>query len=122
MKENVKQEWVTALRSGEYEQCNGILRYTELNGRQSFCCLGVLTDLARKDGLSVEADDGTFIHNDEGGWLHPKVMDWAGLAEPDPVLRESSLVISTSLPTSLSVLNDSGRTFEEIADYIEEHL
>jgi hypothetical protein len=40
MKKEIRDRWVTALRSGEYEQ--GIARF-ERGGR--FCCLGVLCDV-----------------------------------------------------------------------------
>lgn len=41
--------WVEALRSGEYEQTNGALRYED-----KFCCLGVACDLYRKHGSGPE--------------------------------------------------------------------
>lgn len=38
MLEDVKNKWVAALRSGEYEQCTKFL----FDGKSSYCCLGVL--------------------------------------------------------------------------------
>lgn len=46
--------WIKALRSGEYKP--GKLR---LRRENTFCCLGVLCDLARKDG----GDDWKEIHD-----------------------------------------------------------
>jgi hypothetical protein len=37
VKKQLRDEWVKALRSGEYEQGTGTLKYEE-----KFCCLGVL--------------------------------------------------------------------------------
>lgn len=47
-RKEVLRRWVKALRSGEYEQSHGCLR-TDFRGK-SFCSLGVLCDLAAKDG------------------------------------------------------------------------
>lgn len=41
MDSTLKQEWITALRSGDYKQGKGGLKSTT----NSFCCLGVLCDL-----------------------------------------------------------------------------
>ena len=44
MKQEIKEKWVSALRSGEYKQGKEGLRiYNE------FCCLGVLCDLYIKE-------------------------------------------------------------------------
>lgn len=43
----VIEHWIKALRSGEYKQAQNKLKNTQKN---SFCCLGVLCDLAAKDG------------------------------------------------------------------------
>jgi hypothetical protein len=51
-KQALKQRWVEALRSGEYEQGAGALR----NG-DKFCCLGVLCDILtdeEREELGVE--------------------------------------------------------------------
>lgn len=42
--------WVKALRSGEYKQGYGYLHYKR-GGKDKFCCLGVLCDLAVKNGV-----------------------------------------------------------------------
>lgn len=42
----VVELWVKTLRNGEYKQGKHRLR----NSNNTFCCLGVLCDLARKDG------------------------------------------------------------------------
>ena len=47
MHQEVKQQWVTALRSGEYAQGNGHLRKDD-----EYCCLGVLCDIAVKAAVT----------------------------------------------------------------------
>jgi hypothetical protein len=111
MNSQIKQKWVSALRSGEYQQCRGYLRTD--NG---FCCLGVLCDLYGKEN-NVE-----WQHNEVDGYLYEKhstvlplsVMEWA-----DVDGRSADICNRTE---TLAKLNDSGSTFNEIADLIEEHL
>lgn len=89
--------WVAALRSGKYQQTEG-----ELRGNGGFCCLGVVCDLARKDG--GPAWDGE-SYMDEYGYL------------PEPIAQ--FLRLSRPLQAVLSDKNDRGATFQEIADCIE---
>lgn len=41
MKEEIKRDWLIALRSGEYKQGKRQLRNCE-DGEWAYCCLGVL--------------------------------------------------------------------------------
>lgn len=126
MKENIKEMWVTALRSEEYEQGRNYLHQSR-EGKSQYCCLGVLTDLAKKNGVALsvmepfpEATDRTVIYDDGASTyaaFTPKaVVDWAGLDSDDPE------VMVDGVSTSLAVLNDTGSTFAEIADLIEREL
>lgn len=47
MKQELKNKWVEALRSGDYQQGRSVLRSHD----DKFCCLGVLCDIASKDGI-----------------------------------------------------------------------
>jgi hypothetical protein len=52
MNADVKTRWLTALRSGEYKRAEGRLHKKDINtGEESFCCFGVLCDLAVKEGI-----------------------------------------------------------------------
>ena len=111
MNPQIKQKWVSALRSGEYQQGRNYLRTD--NG---FCCLGVLCDLYIKEN-QLEWDLTNNGHNDYMfqdmvGCLPVSVKEWADLDNPHVNVGESTLVR----------LNDSGSTFEQIADVIEEQL
>lgn len=46
MNKKIKKAWLKALRSDDYEQGVGQLCYTENDGIDHFCCLGVLIDVA----------------------------------------------------------------------------
>lgn len=119
MNPEVKQKWVAALRSGEYNQGQGCLR----NDDDSYCCLGVLCDLYAKEQNNHywridECDHMMYNFDGRLQFPPPSVWkDWAELEIDDPfVPYEDSKLLQ------LSSLNDDGLTFEQIADLIEENL
>jgi hypothetical protein len=96
----LKAKWVEALRSGKYQQARGKLRKGE-----KFCCLGVLCDLV-----------------DSSKWSRSR---WDGELRlpPNPLIVELGITTQFSYySTELSNMNDKGKTFPEIADYIEANL
>jgi len=123
MNTEVKQLWIDALLSGEYPQGRNALRNT-YEGRDNFCCLGVLCDLYQKEHPEtkweyVDWQDKWFF--DDGGERKEGVptgvvYDWAGLDEVVPV------VSYRGVKDALAVLNDRGVSFAEIAQIIEEQL
>jgi len=113
MNPQIKQKWVSALRSGEYQQTKGFLRKED-----GFCCLGVLCDLYGKEN-NVEWEPLTqyknaYVFQYKVADLPPSVVEWAGVEDSNPYVNGG---IGT-----LSGLNDRGSTFEQIAYVIEEHL
>ena len=46
MKKELRDKWCAALRSGKYKQGEGALKERDWNGKITFCCLGVLRELA----------------------------------------------------------------------------
>lgn len=130
MKEEIKTKWLTALRSGEYEQ--GKHRLVTKNydtDTYTYCCLGVLCDLAAKEGV-VKRKAGGFSHpvyNDHSNIVLPNaVQRWAGIE--DTTLNDESSYGSAPLVeidgeyAALSDWNDNGKTFSEIAEGIEKTL
>ena len=106
MKPEIKAQWLSALRSGDYQQGQGYLRQGD-----QYCCLGVLCDLYGK-AVGPEWDE-----YDSGGvcamhcvdtTLPIQVQKWADLMSPNPL--------------DLAAMNDSGSAFEELANIIEEGL
>jgi len=111
MNPKIKQKWLNALRSGEYQQTQERLRKED-----GFCCLGVLCDLYIKEN-NVEweiNEDDMYRYEKHFTVLPPSVVGWAGVEDSNPYVNGG---IGT-----LSGLNDKGFTFNEIADLIEEHL
>jgi hypothetical protein len=112
MNPQIKQKWVDALRSGDYQQTQ---RYLRTNS--GFCCLGVLCDLYGKEN-NVEWNLANNGHNYEfqnmESYLPSSMRKWADLEYCDPPVNDEE--------STLVRLNDSGSTFEQIADVIEHQL
>jgi len=124
-----------ALRSGEFEQCAGELRRTIL-GKVHYCCLGVLTEVAVRNGLVIVNVCANCGSNDCGHELDPAadqsvtddvwaihgeilskpVMDWYGFSYSDPTIGEDA----DSDPIMATLANDDKHwDFERIADGFE---
>ena len=122
MNPEVKTRWVAALRSGGYEQGKG---YLSLNGE--FCCLGVLCELAVEAGVIGAATPSDVAHSvmfygdeDAARILPWEVMEWSGVYRDNGKFQIDTAAGPSF--TSLSVLNDSGSSFSQIADLIEYHF
>jgi len=124
MNQDIKQRWIDALRSGQYQQGVGCLR----NAQNQFCCLGVLCDLYVEDNAELDSgacweqgsgrDVSEYCLHDTSEVLPEEVKEWAELDMQNPGVRRPDHPF-----TSLAVLNDTGRmTFDDIATVIEEHL
>jgi len=118
MNKAIKTQWLSALRSGEYQQAHGTLRAAD-NGGTYYCCLGVLCDLHRKAGL------GNWIggrYLDECEALPHEVYEWAEIGDDtNPWSPHAGMY-------RLAEYNDGAdgifppHTFAQIADLIEQHL
>ena len=124
MNKEIRTEWVTALRSGEYEQALRKLFRVEDGEVTGYCCLGVLTDLYLKDKdltlAELKASDG------DSQYLTQAVREWSGLSESDPEVKASD-GSDGYCQENLSTLNDGGThlgqmNFLQIATLIEANL
>lgn len=115
MKRAIKERWLTALRSGTYKQGTGRLhRLDPDTDTDSFCCLGVLCDLAEKEGVAVE------VHSNSDANL--VLYDCATMVPPHSVCEWAEIDPNGRLIHVLVDLNDKhALNFSAIADYIEEH-
>lgn len=121
MDKEIKKEWIEALGSGGYEQGRNQLAERTLNGDMKYCCLGVLCEIAVKHGIiKKEVLFGSMViygpDDDFGtvGALPNQVVAWARTPDANPYIEDMQI--------SLTGLNDSGRSFEQIADIIERAL
>ena len=110
MKEHVKDLWVAALRSGEYDQSVSVLQ-----DEFGYCCLGVLCEVGKKHGVKLIKRTGDSflgaIYGSDliyGGDLsdQDEVEKWSGVAEDEHLVRMN---------------DDLGKGFDEIADYIDQN-
>lgn len=93
MNKKLKVKWVKALRSGKYRQAEGELR--SKNG--AYCCLGVLRSVMHPGSSKVEDNYLCLEHQKEAG-------------------------LTLSLQQRLGDMNDRGKSFSHIADWIQKHL
>jgi hypothetical protein len=112
MPEVLKKKWVSALRSGDYEQGRGFLHD---GGR--FCCLGVLVEVA---GESADDFHDTQLPSLEFAQRH----GITGTGDPGHSTLNFDLCIKgddfdDALVRRASEWNDDGYTFAQIADAIE---
>lgn len=119
MNPSVKQAWLAALRSGEYEQGYGLLHPTE----DTYCCLGVLCDLHAKAGLGMWIGD---TYGSQSEALPIEVQIWAELQDwcPDVPAPKGQTGVITLAEYNDGRLDYGVRphTFAEIAELIERYL
>jgi hypothetical protein len=99
MNKQLKNKWVSALRSGSYTQGQHSLRNTR-HGEVKHCCLGVLlcasgTRYAPQMAKSDSVRDYEIVEEMIGG---------------------------SDVRYDLAEMNDEGKSFDEIANYIEREL
>ena len=130
-KEKARAKWVEALRSGKYQQGRGRLK----NEKDQFCCLGVATDLFKRNlGKWDNKVHPQFIAKDElvsVSYLPTPIRDVLGLGDKEGNFRWED--VSQALKKkiwketkgtegvfgNLAELNDAGVSFKTIADLIE---
>ena len=109
-----QQRWVEALRSGKYEQ-----GHEALHAGNEFCCLGVACDVFKDElSLSVELEDGIIFYNGQARVLPTAVKEHLHLANKSGMPKTMGYL---QISKQLSALNDSGASFETIADTIEQY-
>jgi hypothetical protein len=113
LRPEVKQEWIAALRSGEYEQGQNAL-----NAGGKLCCLGVLCEVAIRHGVipAGRPGDGSIFYAGESMTLPDEVAGWAfadGGYDTNPLAGGT---------LSLAEHNDAGESFTAIAGLIERYL
>jgi len=112
MNKRIKTKWLKALRGeakeGPYRQANNGSLHTTINpktgeddGIDRFCCLGVLANICNLEG-GLDGQDAVY-----GGYAQP-AFEWAGL--------------DWTTAHRLADMNDGGKRFATIANWIEENL
>lgn len=134
LNKGVIRQWVAALRSGDYKQTQRKLGRVDGDGYASYCCLGVLCELAKAEGLvqrdvAVLSLDDQVLRYDREQCLPPRAVSHY-IGDPDfdysvglpHGLRNNGRFYEDSGPEEieLACLNDDHAwTFEQIADVLE---
>ncbi len=110
-----KDKWVKTLRSGKYEQGSGFLYDSDTN---CYCCLGVAGALCEVSLDSLNAKGlygGDFEHDFTKEELKklPKLL----IGSNDNKDEDYSVIVE-----KLTKMNDNGKSFEQIAAYINRYL
>lgn len=106
MSPELKEKWVAALRSGKYKQGKKVLRTYE----NTFCCLGVLCDIANPNGWEPAP----------GSWAYQgNQHDLIG-TDLDYLDRKQSCL--ANMNDGCGEWYNNPQTFEQIATWIEENM
>lgn len=125
---NKKQmtKWVTALRSGKFNQARGMLRKFD-DGRNitGHCCLGVLCEINKVDDDFIDSNETI---------ASPVIMEKLGISSEEgtvhledgngnPAVRPIKFRIGNETKefNSLAMANDGGASFKQIARWIEKN-
>ena len=104
MDKAIRDEWILALRSGAYKQATG-----RLKDGDRYCCLGVLCAIHPD---VIEKDNGVFVYKGHGATNNlPYELGW-----------DLDIPIMVAGYTLQTMNDDKGKTFSEIADWIEANL
>lgn len=100
------EKWIAALRSGKYKQTQSMLCRNAGDDTYSYCCLGIAGKIC---GYTDELMNGDSVLN---GRRYTKVPQELQSIEFNP-----KLVCKVA-----GGMNDKGKSFEEIADWIEQNV
>ena len=134
MKSAVLDELIRRLRSGDYHQGQSALRLRNGEGMaDTYCCLGVMCEIAVEEGVITReparnVGGGYWYGNSNQGsdiYLPDDVVIWAGIVSD--IEKESSMdeyfyeqrgAYGEAKHMALAVMNDDGKPFPEIADWL----
>lgn len=119
----IKEKWIKALRSGEYNQIDG--RLASEDGSKH-CCLGVLCELGAKEKICKKVINNSEIigYDDESHELPLSIQNWAGIKSENPDIcidvendlnKEDSEKVLTYFKENL-LINDDGIIYYSLAE------
>lgn len=109
MNNEIKEKWCEALESGHFKQGTGALCGI-YDGEERYCCLGVLCEITgiKKGKFSFYLNKYEYVFDDyERGRNY---------------IPDNFMGVNSDQIKKLSVMNDDGKNFAEIAAYIRENL
>lgn len=123
MKPEIKEMWIEALLSDDYQQGQHHLCQDNNDGSKSWCCLGVLTDLAIKNGVNIDverslSESNVYTFDNESETLPLAVKEWSGIDTGSGQYSYPNIDDDDALTCSLAEDNDAGLAFDELVDII----
>lgn len=119
IKELPISEWVAALRSGEYQQGRGTLTRILDGGTKQHCCLGVACHVAGAQVFGQQKGQTFYnfpLERDGAGHAHGFFI---GLTLNDLGKAFTGPEENYGQSKLYTMNDDEGKTFDEIADFIE---
>lgn len=125
MKPDIKQRWLSALRSGKYVHGATYLKILREDGQICHCVMGVLCEIhaeetAQEWKTHIVGDVPVFSYLSSAGTIPFDVQRWSGISDSVPFFEEETDTGIRS--TSLSYLNDSSMSYDTAVDAIEKEL
>lgn len=109
----IRDEWIPALRSGNYKQGCLVLRDHD----DKFCCLGVACDLLEvRLNLKVSSRDDYITYDNQLSLLPQTVSDFLSMS------RDGAYFNEERDRESLAGDNDRGMSFDQITDILFEYF
>ena len=111
-----KRDWIEALKSDKFKQgSNGYLREVTFDDKNKkivlHCCLGVACQIAGASGI---INKSMISNTDEATPIKS--------INKVPLILQSDKLQSNLIPNVLANLNDTGKSFKEIATVIQKYL
>ena len=99
----LKNKWIKPLRAGKYKQIKNRLK--DHNGH---CCMGVLCEISNKLPFILKPGTNYFSIEDFNGIIPEKFLNL--------------IKLERNVQIKAIGMNDSNKSFNEIADYLQEEL
>lgn len=122
--ENIKDEWLLALKSGGYKKGIGVLCRDE-----KYCCLGVLCEISKLEKVMPFTDISSTLRGYQvSGGTHwstrflPEVFYLTNLIGKDGKFVGFLMDINGHPFDKLTEVNDYCETFEEVIEIIEKYF
>lgn len=132
MTPELKAKWLTALRSGQYAQGGGCFCRPASDGTKTYCCLGVLADIAGLHFVPQEPSDTPSGGGQPGMLLEEKdLVKEDGCGDGTILFSSEGLELFGLTEEKQSYLHKANdgtnveqrkHSFAEIADWIEANL
>ena len=118
---DIKEEWLTALRSGEYVKDKG-----QLNYKGNYCCLGVLCEIQKRPQYIKRSNyiayDNYTAYDDEISSLSYKNPLYEILSDNGDLQGFSIKILDGRKFNNLARINDDTETFDEVIEVIEKYF